>query len=108
VIKYYVPKEGTIIWFDLLAIPRDAPHPENAHAFINFLQRADVAAANSNFINYANGNAASFELINQSVRNDPAIYPPPEIRSKLSPDLAESEQFSRLLNRSWTRFVTGK
>jgi putrescine transport system substrate-binding protein len=107
-IKYYVPKEGTIIWFDLLAIPRDAPHPENAHAFINFLQRADVAAANSNFINYANGNAASFELINESVRNDPAIYPPPDIRSKLFPDLAESEQFSRLLNRSWTRFVTGK
>jgi putrescine transport system substrate-binding protein len=107
-IKYFVPKEGTIIWFDLLAIPRDAPHPENGHAFINFLQRADVAAANSNFLNYANGNKASFPLISESVRNDPAIYPPPEVMSKLFPDLAESEQFSRLLNRSWTRFVTGK
>jgi putrescine transport system substrate-binding protein len=107
VIKYFVPKEGSIVWFDLLAIPRDAPHPGNAHAFINFLQRADVAAANSNFINYANGNAASLELVNESVRNDPAIYPPVEIRSKLFPDLAESEEFSRLLNRSWTRFVTG-
>jgi putrescine transport system substrate-binding protein len=107
VIKYFVPKEGSIVWFDLLAIPRDAPHPGNAHAFINFLQRADVAAANSNFINYANGNAASLELVNDSVRNDPAIYPPVEIRSKLFPDLAESEEFSRLLNRSWTRFVTG-
>jgi putrescine transport system substrate-binding protein len=108
VIKYFVPKEGTIIWFDLLAIPRDAPHPENAHAFIDFLQRADVAAANSNYINYANGNAASFGLIDESVRSDPSIYPPPEVMSKLFPDLAESEQFSRLLNRSWTRFVTGK
>ncbi len=107
VIKYFVPKEGSIVWFDLLAIPRDAPHPGNAHAFINFLQRADVAAANSNFINYANGNAASLELVNESVRSDPAIYPPVEIRSKLFPDLAESEEFSRLLNRSWTRFVTG-
>jgi putrescine transport system substrate-binding protein len=108
VIKYYVPKEGTIIWFDLLAIPQDAPHPENAHAFINFLQRPEVAAANSNFINYANGNSASFGLIDETVRNDPAIYPPADVRAKLFPDLAESEEFSRLLNRSWTRFVTGK
>ena len=108
VIKYFVPKEGTIIWFDLLAIPRDAPHPENAHALINFLQGADVAAANSNFINYANGNAASFPMIDEAIRNDPAIYPPAEVKAKLFPDLAESEAFSRALNRSWTRFVTGK
>lgn len=108
VIKYFVPKEGTIIWFDLLAIPRDAPHPGNAHAFVNFLQRAEVAAANSNFINYANGNAASFPMIDESIRNDPAIYPPAEVKAKLFPDLAESEEFSRALNRSWTRFVTGK
>ena len=107
-IKYFVPKEGTIIWFDLLAIPRDAPHPENAHALINFLQRAEVAAANSNFINYANGNAASFPMIDEAIRNDPAIYPPAEVKAKLFPDLAESEEFSRALNRSWTRFVTGK
>ena len=107
-IKYFVPKEGTIIWFDLLAIPRDAPHPENAHALINFLQRADVAAANSNFINYANGNSASFPMIDEAIRNDPAIYPPAEVKAKLFPDLAESEEFSRALNRSWTRFVTGK
>jgi len=108
VIKYFVPKEGTIIWFDLLAIPRDAPHPENAHVLINFLQRAEVAAANSNFINYANGNAASFPMIDEAIRNDPAIYPPAEVKAKLFPDLAESEEFSRALNRSWTRFVTGK
>ena len=107
-IKYFVPKEGTIIWFDLLAIPRDAPHAENAHALINFLQRAEVAAANSNFINYANGNAASFPMIDEAIRNDPAIYPPAEVKAKLFPDLAESEEFSRALNRSWTRFVTGK
>jgi putrescine transport system substrate-binding protein len=106
-IKYFVPKEGTIIWFDLLAIPRDAPHPGNAHALINFLQRAEVAAANSNFINYANGNAASFPMVDEAIRNDPAIYPPAEVKAKLFPDLAESEAFSRALNRSWTRFVTG-
>ena len=107
VIKYSIPKEGTIIWFDSMAIPSDAPHPANAHAFIDFMQRPEVAAANSNFLNYANGNSASITLVDEAVRNDPSIYPPAAVKAKLFPDLAESEQFSRLLNRSWTRFVTG-
>ena len=59
VIKYVVPKEGTIMWFDMYAIPADAPHPNNAHAFINYMMKPEVAAANSNFVNYATGNAAS-------------------------------------------------
>jgi putrescine transport system substrate-binding protein len=108
VIKYSVPKEGTIIWFDMYAVPNDAPHPDNAHAFINFMMRPEVAAANSNFINYANGNAASLEFIDESVRNDPGVFPSDEVKAKLFPDLAESAEFTRLLNRSWTRFTTGK
>jgi putrescine transport system substrate-binding protein len=108
VIKYSIPKEGTIIWFDVYAIPKDAPHPDNAHAFINFMERPEVAAANSNFINYANGNAASLQFINDSVKNDPGIYPTPEVKAKLFPDLAETEEFTRMLNRTWTRFTTGK
>ncbi len=108
VIKYNVPKEGTIIWFDMFAIPADAPHPTNAHLFIDFMNRPEIAAANSNFINYANGNSASFPLINEAVRNDPGIYPPAEVKAKLFPDLAESAEFTRLLNRTWTRFTTGK
>ena len=108
VIKYNVPKEGTIIWFDMYAMPADAPHPDNAHAFINFMMRPEVAAANSNFINYANGNSASTPMVNESVRNDPGVYPPAEVKAKLFPDLAESAEFTRLLNRSWTRFTTGK
>jgi putrescine transport system substrate-binding protein len=108
VIKYYVPKEGTIIWFDMYAIPDDAPHPDNAHAFINFMMKPEVAAANSNFVNYATGNAASIPLVNEDVRNDPGVYPPPEVKAKLFPDLSETEEFTRLLNRTWTRFTTGK
>jgi putrescine transport system substrate-binding protein len=108
VIKYNVPKEGTIIWFDMFAIPADAPHPDNAHAFIDFMNRPEIAATNSNFINYANGNSASLSLISESVRNDPGIYPSAEVKAKLFPDLAESAEFTRLLNRSWTRFTTGK
>jgi putrescine transport system substrate-binding protein len=108
VIRYYVPREGTIIWFDMYAVPADAPHPDNAHAFINFMMKPEVAAANSNFVKYATGNAASVPLVNEDVRNDPAIYPPPEVRAKLFPDLSETEEFTRLLNRTWTRFTTGK
>ncbi len=106
-IRYSIPKEGTIIWFDTLVIPKDAPHPDNAHASTNFLQQPDIAAANSNFIHYANGNAASYALLDESVRSEPSIYPPPEVRATLFHAIGESAEYSRLLNRNWTRFVTG-
>jgi putrescine transport system substrate-binding protein len=107
VINYSIPKEGTISWFDMLAIPKDAPHPDSAHAFINFMQRPDIAAANSNFIKFANGNAASRDLIDESVRADPSIYPSDDISSRIFVDTAESEAYTRRLMRSWTRFVSG-
>jgi putrescine transport system substrate-binding protein len=103
-----VPKEGTIIWFDMYAIPADAPHPDNAHAFINFMMKPDVAAANSNFVHYANGNAASVALLDPAVHNDPGVYPPKEVMDKLFPNLARTAEFTRALNRTWTRFTTGK
>jgi len=80
-IKYAIPKEGTIVWFDMLAIPADAKHPKNAHAFINYLMEPQVAANDSNFVNYANGNAASFPMVSDEVKNDPGIYPTPEVKA---------------------------
>ena len=68
----------------------------------------EVAAANSNFVNFATGNAASLPLVDEAVRNDPGIYPPPEVMAKLFPDLSETDEYTRLLNRTWTRFTTGK
>jgi putrescine transport system substrate-binding protein len=103
-----VPKEGTIIWFDMYAIPADAPHPDNAHAFINYMMKPEVAAANSNFVHYANGNAAAVALLDPAVHNDPGVYPPKEVMDKLFPNLARSAEFTRSLNRTWTRFTTGK
>jgi putrescine transport system substrate-binding protein len=103
-----VPKDGTIIWFDMYAIPADAPHPDNAHAFINFMMKPEVAAANSNFVHYASGNAAAVPLLDASVRDDPGVYPPPDVMAKLFPNLARSPEFTRALNRTWTRFTTGK
>jgi putrescine transport system substrate-binding protein len=96
------------MWFDTLAIPADAPHPGNAHAFIDYLLRPDVAAANSNFVYYANANAAATALIDAELRDDPGIYPTPEVKERLQPNLAKSAEYTRLLNRSWTRFTTGQ
>jgi putrescine transport system substrate-binding protein len=107
-VRYSIPKEGALMWFDTLAIPADAQHPGNAHAFIDFLMRPDVAAANSDFVNYANANAAATPLVNEALRNDPAIYPTAEVKARLQPNLTKSAEFTRLLNRSWTRFMTGK
>jgi putrescine transport system substrate-binding protein len=107
-ISYHIPKEGTIMWFDMFAIPKDAKNVDNAHAFINYMMRPEVAAANSNFINYAGGVGAAVALISDEVRNDPGIFPPAEVKAKLFPDLAETEEFTRLLNRTWTRFTTGQ
>jgi putrescine transport system substrate-binding protein len=106
-IQYSIPKEGAILWFDTLAIPADAKHPANAHAFINYLLKPEVAALNSNFIHYANANQASTALLDADLRNDPGIYPTPEVKAKLHPNLAKTDEFTRLLNRSWTTFTTG-
>ena len=107
-IDYKIPQEGAIMFFDMLAIPVDAPHPLNAHLFIDFLLRPDIAAKNSNFVHYANSNAASYALMSKDVRDDPAVYPSPDVMAKLQPDLAETPEFTRVLTRSWTRFKTGK
>lgn len=107
-IKYNIPQEGAVMFFDMLAIPKDAKHPRNAHLFIDYLQRPDVAAKNSSYVNFANSNLASYGMVDEAVRSDPSIYPTPEVKAKLVPDLAESPAFTRQLTRSWTRFKTGK
>ena len=107
-IKYSIPKEGALMWFDTLAIPADAQHPDNAHLFIDYLMRPEVAAKNSDFVNYANANLKATALVNEALRNDPGIYPTPEVKARLQPNLSKSAEFTRLLNRSWTRFTTGR
>jgi putrescine transport system substrate-binding protein len=96
------------MWFDTLAIPADAEHPGNAHAFIDYLLRPEVAAANSNYVYYATANTAALDLLDPELRDDAGIFPPPEVKERLQPNLAKSAEFTRSLNRSWTRFVTGR
>jgi putrescine transport system substrate-binding protein len=107
-IKYSIPKEGTIMNFDMLAIPADAPHPHNALLFINYLLEPEVAAKNSNLVKYANVNAASTPMLVDAVKGDPNIYPPPDILAKLVPEPPRSQEYQRQLTRTWTRFKTGQ
>jgi len=106
--RYVVPREGSVAWFDSLAIPVDAPHPEEAHAFIEFMLRPEVAARNANFIGSASMNAAATPLVDPSLRDDPGIYPGPELRARLQPLRARSQERSREENRIWTRFRAGE
>jgi putrescine transport system substrate-binding protein len=107
-LDYYIPKEGAIMWFDTLAIPADAPHPGNAHKFLDFTMRPEVIAAVTNFVTYANGNAASLPFVDDAVKNNPNIYPTLEMKNKLHAHMAESQEYSRLLNRAWTTIKTGQ
>jgi len=107
-VAYAIPKEGAINYFDMFAIPADAPHPGNAHEFLNFMMDPAVIARVSDKVRFANGNLDSLPLISERVRNDQSIYPDAAVRERLYPDLAESPEFSREMNRAWTRIRTGQ
>jgi putrescine transport system substrate-binding protein len=107
-VEYSIPKEGAVIWLDSFAIPADAPHPENAHAFINFMLRPDIAARNSNYVFYANGNKASQEHLDEEVINDPAIYPDEETLANLYTTTPSDPRVQREVTRIWTDVKTGQ
>jgi putrescine transport system substrate-binding protein len=107
-IAYAIPKEGTQMFFDNLAIPKDAPDPVEAHAFIDYLMRPDVAAANTNFVSYANGNLASQALIDPAILHDRTIYPDDATMARLYTIKAHDARTTRLMNRLWIRVKTGR
>ncbi len=106
-IKYMVPKEGSILWFDVLAIPKDAPDVASAYAFIDYMMTPQVAADVSDFRRYATANAAGQPLVEAAVRDDPGIYPPQELRQKLAVQTADSPEQTRAITRVWQKFKTG-
>jgi putrescine transport system substrate-binding protein len=107
-IAYAIPKEGAQLWFDNLAIPKDAKHVAEAHAFINYLQTPEVAAKNSNFISYANGNLASQKFLDKDILEDKTIYPDEETMSRLYTIKVYDAATQRLMNRLWTKIKTGR
>jgi putrescine transport system substrate-binding protein len=107
-IGYVIPKEGAQMFFDNLAVPKDARNAVEAHAFIDYLQRPEVAAKNSNFLGYANGNSASQKFINDAILNDPTVYPDQQTMDRLYVIRAHDQATQRLMNRLWTRIKTGR
>jgi putrescine transport system substrate-binding protein len=106
-VRYSIPREGAVMWFDVAAILADAPHPDNAHLLINFLMDPAIAAENSNAIRFPNGNAAAQPLTQRELANA-TIFPAPELAARLIPERAKSEEYVRLRTRVWTRFRTGR
>ncbi|WP_421853907.1 polyamine ABC transporter substrate-binding protein [Oricola sp.] len=107
-VEYVIPNEGALMWFDNMAIPSDANNVEEAHLFLDYIMRPDVMAKASNYVYYANGNAASKPMLEEDVIGDPAIYPSEETVARLytvSPDNAREK---RILNRAWTSVKTGQ
>jgi putrescine transport system substrate-binding protein len=107
-IKYMVPKEGSILWFDMLAIPKDAPDPDSAYAYMNYIMTPQVSADISDFKRYATADSAAQALVLPAVLNDPDIYPPPEVRQKLAVQLADTPDQTRAITRMWQKFKTGQ
>ena len=107
-VKYVIPKEGAATLFDFLAIPVDAPHPENALKFINYILEPQVVAAISNYVFYANPNLAATEFVDEAVKGNPGIYPPAETIAKAFVMGAHNPEFEEVLTRTWTRIKTGQ
>ncbi|MGK7865950.1 polyamine ABC transporter substrate-binding protein [Falsiroseomonas sp. E2-1-a20] len=107
-VQYVAPREGAQLWFDLLAIPADAPNPAEAHAFINFLLQPDVMAAITNHVRYPNGVPASRALVAPEVANDPAVFPPEAVRANFFTIGPVAQAAERARNRMWSRFKAGR
>jgi len=107
-VGYAIPKEGAQLWFDNLAIPKDAPDAAEAHALIDYLLKPEVAAKNTNFVSYANGNLASQKLIDRAILDDRTVYPDATTMARLYTITAHDQKTQRLINRLWTRIKTGR
>jgi putrescine transport system substrate-binding protein len=104
---FRVPREGAQMAVDMLAIPKDAPHPDNAHAFIAYLLRPEVIAAISNAVSYPNPNLAATALVAPEIRDDPGIYPPDEMRRHFYMNLPAPRDYERARTRAWMRVKSG-
>jgi putrescine transport system substrate-binding protein len=106
-LAYTTPSEGTLAWFDLWFIPADAPHPQNAHLFLNYLLRPEVIAAVSNETRYAAPNPKAMPMVLPEVRDDPAVYPTEEVKQSLKKGVLHTPKEERLRSRLWSRVKTG-
>lgn len=107
-VGYSIPVEGTIEWFDMMAIPADAPNPDGAHAFINFILKPESVAGITNYVFYPNAVPASLEFVDPEIAEDETIYPPADVLANLFPSPTYDARGDRALTRIWTRVRTGQ
>ena len=107
-IAYVVPKEGALQWFDMMAIPVDAPNPDAAHKFINFVMDPQITADITNYVWYANANTASLPLVDEEITSDPGIFPTPEAKKNLWAAQVYDARTDRNVTRLWTTIKTGQ
>jgi putrescine transport system substrate-binding protein len=102
-----VPKDGAVLFFDMMAIPADASHPKNAMMFMNYIMRPEVQAAITNKVKYANANVASKKLIKPEIANNPSSYPSSSEMATMIAPQALTNDIRRLSTRAYTSFKTG-
>ncbi len=107
-VGYTIPKEGAATFFDMMAIPADAPNKDAAYTFMNYILEPKVIAEISNYTSYASGNAASVPLVDEEIRNNPGVYPTAEASEKLYALTALTPKLQRVLTRSWTKVKSGQ
>ncbi len=105
---YAIPREGAMQWFDVMGIPADAPNPEAAHAFINFILEPEITAMITNYVWFPNANAASWPMVEEEIFNDPAIFPTEEVTETLFTGVTYDSRTDRTVTRLWTRVRTGQ
>jgi len=107
-VAYAIPKEGSQVWFDTFTIPADAPNKEAAYRFLDFMMRPEVIAKASNYTSYANANSAATPLVSEELRDDPNVYPTPEVFSRLFVTTTKDQGLVREVNRLWTKVMSGR
>ncbi|PRD33831.1 polyamine ABC transporter substrate-binding protein [Gemmobacter lutimaris] len=106
-LAYFVPRTGAPAWFDLWSMPTDAPNTDNAYKFIDYMLRAEVAAACTNYTGYANANKAATPLVDPAIASDPAVYPDAETLSRLYTPQPQTPEQEEAMTRVWTEIKTG-
>jgi len=107
-VAYALPKEGAPVWFDFVAIPVDAPSPDEAHAFLNYLMEPEVIAAVSNTVGQPNGNVEARQFVDKAIRDDPNLYPTAEVMQRLHTYASYSDDYVRQIYRAWTQIKSGQ
>lgn len=107
-LEYHVPETGSPAWFDVWVMPEDAPHPENAMKFIDYMLRPDVIAAATNYTYYANANKDASALVDPEILGDPAIYPDTATTEKLWTPKILPQKVLRTRTRAWSKIKTGQ